>query len=129
MMTQRLTLLLLVLVVQLAAAEGAPLAADDLHGAWELDEASVTAEQQEAATAAKALDGFGLVLSLRTARVVFAEDDFTVGMWRLEDATADSATLVVQPKGGAERRFTLRVDGKRMQVAEAPGGLPLIKTR
>jgi hypothetical protein len=126
----RLSLLLIIaLAVPLAAAERAPLVADDLHGAWELDTTAVTAEQQDAAAAAQAVDGFGLVLSLRTARIIFGDDDFTVGMWRLENATADAATLVVQPKGGAERRFQLSVDGKRMQIAEAPGKLPLIKTR
>lgn len=50
-------------------------------------------------------------------------------MWRLENADEDSATLVVQPKGGAERRYQITVDGTQMTVEEAPGDLPLVKVR
>jgi hypothetical protein len=121
------------LVLLLAA--GVLLAADvitpeTLHGAWELDDKAVTKEQKADAAAAKAVDGFGITFTLRTARVIFGEDNYVAGMWRVDGATATTATVVIQPKGGEERSFHITLDGKtKMTVAEAPGKLPLIKTR
>ncbi len=130
-MIRTLPLIALVALALLGAdASGAkPLTNDDLHGTWGLDEKAATKEQATAVAAAKAVESFGIVLTTRIARVVFETDGMVAGMWRLDDATATTATLVVQPRGGQERRYALTIAGDRMTVAEAPGGLPLIRAK
>ncbi|MBA3846570.1 MAG: hypothetical protein H0X45_07990 [Planctomycetes bacterium] len=126
------TLPLIVIAVALFSGHAAgaqPLTNDDLHGTWTLDEKAATKDQAAAVAAAKAVESFGIVLTTRIARVVFETDGMVAGMWRLDDATATTATLVVQPRGGEERRYALTIDGERMTVAEAPGGLPLIRAK
>ncbi len=105
----------------------AAIAPNDLHGTWVVDEKAVTAEQKEAAAAAKDVDGFGVTFTLRTARVVVGADEMYAGQWRLEDATATTATAVVQPRGGEERRLHVTREGKHLMIAELPGKLRLIK--
>ncbi len=113
-----------------ASAAGAEiLTADALHGTWSVDEKAATAGQAAAVAAAKAIESFGIVLTTKTARVLFAADEMVAGMWRLDAATATTATLVVQPRGGEERSYSLTVDGDRMTVAEVPGEVPLIRKR
>lgn len=112
-----------------SAAAAAPLTPDALYGAWVLDEAAATKEQAAAVASAKAIEGFGIVLTLRTARITFVADEPISGPWRLEAATATTATLVVQPKGGEERRYAITVDKDRLTVAEAPGGVPFKRKR
>lgn len=118
---------LILLTATLAAAD--PLLPDDLFGTWVVDEKAVAEGQRAAAAAAAGIDGFGVTFTLRTARVVFAQDEMVSGMWRLDDATATTATLVIQPKGGDERRYRLTLAGKRLVVAECPGRLPLKNAR
>jgi hypothetical protein len=120
-------LALLLAGASLTAAE--PLDMDALHGTWVVDEKAATKEQAAAVAAAKAIEGFGVVLTTRTARVVFDADGMVAGIWRLDAATPTTAVLVIQPKGGEERRFNLTVTGDRMVVAEQPDGLPLIRKR
>lgn len=119
---------LLALVCCLSAADK-PLTMDALHGAWVVDAKAVTKEQKAAAEAAAKVDGFGLTLTLRTARAVWSEEDFVAGMWRLEDATPTTATVIIQPKGGEERRLHLTLEKGVMTVAESPGKLPLKNSR
>ncbi len=120
---------LLGFTVTLASAAAEVLTADALRGTWSLDEKAATKEQAVAVAAAKAIESFGLVLTTKTARVLFEADGMVAGMWRLDDATATTATLVVQPRGGEERSYALTIDGDRMTVAEAPGQVPLIRKR
>jgi hypothetical protein len=110
----------------LAAADHV-LTAEDLYGRWAVDEKAATKDQADAVAAAKQVDGFGVVLTARFARLTFSADDMTAGLWRLDDAHADSATLVVQPKGGEERHFSVQVKGDHLTVAEMPGKLPLAR--
>jgi hypothetical protein len=121
-------LALLVLVAcPLAAAE--KLTPDALYGIWVVDEKAVTKEQKEAATAAAQVENFGVNLTLRTARVIFAKDTVVAGMWRLDEATPTAATLVIQPKGADERRFHLTLVKGRLIVDECPGKLPMKNAR
>lgn len=120
--------LLLTLFATLTLAHAA-LSPDDLHGTWVVDEKAVTAEQKAAAAAAKDVEGFGVTFTLRTARVVTGADEMYSGMWRLEDATATTATAVVQPRGGEERRLSVTRDGKHLIIAELPGKMRLIKAQ
>jgi len=119
----------------LAAAE---LVRDDLLGFWRLDEQAVTDEQQDAAEDAKAVEMFGMSLTNRIGRVIFSSDAMVAGMWRLEDATETTATVVIQSKGGSEHRYHVTLDGDDLQVGTAPpegggwrrtapGGLPLTR--
>ncbi len=121
------TLCLFLLVLGLAAAD--KLVPDQLHGHWVVDDKSVTKEQQDAAAAAAKVENFGVNFTLRTARVVFAADRVISGMWRLDDATATTATLVIQPKGSDEQRFHLTLLKGRLTVDECPGKLPLKNAR
>lgn len=102
---------------------------ESLHGAWELDVKSATKDQADAVKTAQSVDGFGMTFTLRTARAIFSDDNFAAGMWRVEDATATTATVVIQPKGGEERTLHITLDGKKMTCTEVPGNLPLVKTR
>lgn len=120
-------LMLLLTATLLASADN--LIPDNLFGNWIVDEKLVTKQQQDAATAAARIEGFGMTFTLRTARVVFAADEMISGMWRLDDATPTTATLVIQPKGADERRYRLTLQKQRLTVAECPGQLPLKNTR
>lgn len=120
--------LLLTLFATLTLAHAA-LTPDDLHGTWVVDEKAVTDDQKAAAAAAKGVEGFGVTFTLRTARVVIGAEEMYAGQWRLEDATATSATAVIQPRGGEERRLSLTREGKHLIVAELPGKLRLMKAQ
>lgn len=121
------TACLCLLALSLAAAE--KLTPDHLHGIWVVDEKAVTKEQKDAAAAAAQIESFGVNFTLRTARVIFAKDVMVAGMWRLDDATATTATLVIQPRGADEQRFHLTLAKGRLVIDECPGRLPLKNSR
>ena len=118
-------LCLCLLVFTLTAAEN--LSADALYGSWVVDDKALTKDQKEAAAAAAQVENFGMNLTLRTARVIFAKDTIAAGMWRLDEATPTTAVLVMQPKGGEERRLHLTLLKGHLVVDECPGKLPLKK--
>lgn len=118
---------LCLLTLTLAAAEN--LTADALHGIWVVDEKAVTKEQKEAAAAAGQVENFGVNLTLRNARIIFAKDTVVAGMWRLDQATPTTAIVVVQPKGGEERRYNVTLQKGHLIFAECPGKLPLKNAR
>lgn len=118
---------LCLLSLTLAAAE--KLTPDALHGIWVVDDKAVTKEQKEAAAAAAKVENFGVNLTLRTARVIFAKDTVVAGMWRLDDATPTTATLVIQPKGGDEHRYKVTLTKGHLVIDECPGKLPLKNAR
>lgn len=121
------TLCLCLFTLGLLAAE--KLTPDHLHGHWVVDEKAVTKEQKTAAADAAKVENFGINFTLRTARVVFAADRSVAGMWRLDDATATTAILVIQPRGADEQRFHLTLQQGRLIVDECPGKLPLKNAR
>jgi hypothetical protein len=106
-----------------------PIVAEDLHGAWVVDTAHLTAAQQDAAKAAAAVDGYGVNFTLRTCRVIISDERAFAGMWRVDDATPTTATIVVQPKGHEEQRVAITFDGTTLVLADEPGKLPLIKAK
>jgi hypothetical protein len=108
----------------LAAADN--LTPDALHGMWVVDEKAVTKDQKDAAAK---IENFGINLTLRTARVIFDKDTVIAGMWRLDGATPTTATLVVQPKGGEERRYKITLTKGHLVIDECPGKLPLKNAR
>lgn len=118
---------LCLLTLTLAAAEN--LTPDALHGMWVVDEKAVTKEQKDAAASAAQIENFGINLTLRNARVIFAKDTVVAGMWRLDGATPTTATLVIQPKGGEERRYKVTLKKGQLVVDECPGKLPLKNAR
>ncbi len=111
----------------LAAAD--KLSPDKIYGIWVVDEKALTKDQKDAATAAAQIENFGVNLTLRTARIIFAKDTVISGMWRLDDATPTTATMVVQPKGGEERRYKITFEKGRLIVDECPGKLPMKNAR
>jgi hypothetical protein len=121
------TALLCLIAMTLAAADN--LTPDALHGMWVVDEKAVTKDQKDAAAAAAKIENFGINLTLRTARVIFAQDTVVAGMWRLDGATPTTATLVVQPKGGEERRYKITLTKGHLVIDECPGKLPLKNAR
>jgi hypothetical protein len=121
------TALLCLIAMTLAAADN--LTPDALHGHWVVDDKAVTKEQKEAAAAAAQVENFGVTLTLRTARVIFAKDTVVAGMWRLDEAKPASAVLVIQPKGADEKRFHLTLLKGRLVIDECPGKLPLKNAR
>lgn len=112
-----------------AAERTTPLVVEDLHGAWIVDTQAVKAEQKEAAAAAAAVEEYGVNFTQRTCRVILSDDQAYAGMWRLDEATPTTATVVVQPKGGEERRLRIRLEGKTLVLLDAPGALPLVKAK
>jgi len=118
---------LCLVALNLTAAEN--LSPDALYGIWVVDEKALTKEQKEAAAAAAQVENFGVNLTLRTARVIFAKDTVVAGMWRLDEAKPTTATLVVQPKGGEERRYHLTLAKGRLVIDECPGKLPMKNAR
>ncbi len=94
-----------------------------------MDGKALTKDQKEAAAAAAKVENFGVNLTLRTARVIFASDTFVAGMWRLDDATPTTATLVIQPKGADEQRFHITFQKGRLTFDECPGKLPFRNIR
>jgi hypothetical protein len=123
---RHLALLLLVLafIAPAAVAAEAPLTVEALYGTWAPDAAAATAEQRADVDAAAKLEGYGITFTARICRVIFSEEEAYSGPWRLDQAAAGSAVLVVQPKGGEERRLKLALAGKHLRV---DGGLPLAK--
>lgn len=121
------TLCLCLLALGLAAAD--KLVPEQLYGHWVVDEKAVTKEQKAAAADAAKVENFGVNFTLRTARVVFTADKLVSGMWRLDDATPTTATLVIQPRGADEQRFRLTLQKGRLTVDECPGKLPLKNER
>lgn len=121
------SVILALLTIALTAAEN--LRPDDLFGHWVVDDKALSKEQMEAAAKAAQIEGFGITITLRTARILFSADELVSGMWRLDDATPTTATLVIQPKGADERRYRLTMRSKRMTIDECPGKLPLKNTR
>jgi hypothetical protein len=83
-------LCLLALTLTLTAANN--LTPDALYGVWVVDDKAITKEQKEAAASAAQIENFGVNLTLRTARVIFARDTVVAGMWRLDQATPTTAT-------------------------------------
>lgn len=118
---------LCLLALTLTAAE--KLSPDNIYGIWVVDEKALTKDQKEAAAEAAQVENFGVNLTLRTARIIFAKDTVVAGMWRLDDATPTTATLVVQPKGGEERRYHLTLAKGRLVIDECPGKLPMKNAR
>lgn len=122
----RITCLCL-LSLTLAAADN--LTPDALYGIWVVDEKALTKDQKDAAASAAQVENFGVNLTLRTARFIFAKDSVVAGAWRLDQATPTTATLVVQPKGGEERRFTVTLKKGQLVVDQCPGKLPMKNAR
>lgn len=118
---------LCLLSLTLAAAD--KLTPDALYGMWVVDEKALSKEQKEAASSAAQIENFGVNLTLRNARIIFAKDTIVAGMWRLDGATATTATLVVQPKGGEERRYQVTLKKGQLVIDECPGKLPLKNAR
>ena len=118
---------LCLLALTLAAAE--KLSPDNIYGIWVVDEKALTKDQKEAAVDAAKIENFGVNLTLRTARIIFAKDTVVAGMWRLDDATATTATLVIQPKGGDEKKYHLTFAKGRLMLDECPGKLPMKNAR
>ena len=118
---------LCLLALHLVAAE--KLTPDTLYGIWVVDEKALTKDQKDAATAAAQVENFGVNLTLRTARVIFASDTVVAGMWRLDDATPTTATLVIQPKGADEKKYHLTFTKGRLVLDECPGKLPMKNAR
>jgi hypothetical protein len=116
-------------LLSLAAAAAENLTPDSIYGIWRVDDKALAKDQKEAAAAAAKIENFGVNLTLRTARVIFASDTFVAGMWRLDDATATTATLVIQPKGADEQRFHISYQKGRLTFDECPGKLPLKNIR
>ncbi|HEX3134664.1 MAG TPA: hypothetical protein VHX44_13925 [Planctomycetota bacterium] len=111
----------------IAAAEN--LSPDAIYGIWVVDDKALAKEQKEVAAEAAKIENFGVNLTLRTARVIFAKDTFVAGMWRLDDATPTTATLVIQPKGADEKRYHLTFQKGHLILDECPGKLPLKNAR
>jgi hypothetical protein len=105
------------------------LTPDSIYGIWQVDDKVLTKDQKEPAAAAAKVENFGVTLTLRTARVIFASDAIVAGMWRLDDATPTTATLVIQPKGADEQRLHLTFKKGHLTVEECPGKLPLKNIR
>ena len=115
--------LLLIAAASLHAA-AATLSVESLYGTWAPDAVAATAGQRAALDAAGKVEGYGITFTARICRVVFADDQQYAGPWRLDSAAAGSAVLVVQPKGGEERRLQLALTGKHLVI---DGGMPLAK--
>ena len=115
------------LALTLAAAEN--LSPDNIYGIWVVDDKALTKDQKDAAAAAAKVENFGVNLTLRTARIIFATDTVVAGMWRLDDATPTTAILVVQPKGGDEKKYHLTFAKGRLVLDECPGKLPMKNAR
>lgn len=118
---------LCLLALTITAAE--KLNPDVLYGIWVVDEKALTKEQKDAAAEAAKIENFGVNLTLRTARVIFAKDTVVAGMWRLDEATPTTAILVIQPKGGDEKRYHLTFQKGRLTFDECPGKLPMKNAR
>ncbi len=125
----QLVLLFLLGLFGPAATAAEKLTPDSVYGLWQVDAKVLTKDQQEAAAAAAKVENFGVTLTLRTARVIFAADTVVTGMWRLDDATPTSAILVIQPKGADEQRFHLTLQKGHLTLDECPGKLPLRNAR
>lgn len=122
-------LLACLLATACAAAEPA-LTVEDLHGHWEVDAGALKTEAQKAAAATAAqVDGYGLTCTQRTCRVALSAERGFAGMWRLDQATATTAVIVVQPRGQDEQRVPIRIEGRHLFVTDDPAGLPLRNTR
>ena len=113
----------------LAVSAADKLTPDSLYGIWVVDQKALAKDQQEAAAAAAKVENFGVNLTLRTARIIFATDTVVAGMWRLDEATATTATMVVQPKGGEERRYHVTLKKGNLVFDECPGKLPMKNAR
>ncbi len=116
-------------LVSLTLTAADNLVPDNIYGIWVVDDKAVTKDQKEAAASAAKIENFGVNLTLRTARIIFANDTFVAGMWRLDDATPTTATLVIQPRGADEQRFHLTFQKGHLTLDECPGKLPLKNTR
>ncbi len=111
----------------LTAAEN--LSPDALYGMWVVDDKALAKDQKDAAASAAQVENFGVNLTLRTARIIFAKDAAVAGMWRLDEATPITATLVIQPKGGEEHRYHVTLQKGHLVITECPGKLPLKNAR
>jgi hypothetical protein len=116
-------------LLSLTAFAAENLTPDNIYGIWQVDDKALTKNQKEAAASAAKVENFGVNLTLRTARVIFASDIFVAGMWRLDDATPTTATLVIQPKGADEQRFHITLQKGHLMCDECPGKLPLKNIR
>lgn len=123
----RLACLACCLVAGMPAAERPTIVPETLHGVWVLDAKAVKPDQRAAADAAAAIEGYGLAFTQRICRVVLGDDRQFAGMWRIAEASATTATVVVQPRGGEEQRLTVAFDGRHLVITDPPVGLPLIK--
>ena len=120
-------LCLCLFALTLAAAEN--LSPDAIYGIWVVDEKAATKDQKAAVAAAAQVENFGVNLTLRTARIIFAKDTVVAGMWRLDEATPTTAVLVVQPKGADEKRYHVSLAKGRLIFDECPGKLPMKNAR
>lgn len=118
---------LCLLSLTLTAADN--LTPDAFYGMWVVDDKALTKDQKEAAASAAKIENFGVNLTLRNARIIFAKDTIIAGMWRLDQATPTTATLVIQPKGGEERRYQVTLKKGQLVVDECPGKLPMKNVR
>lgn len=118
---------LCLLSLTLTAADN--LTPDAFYGMWVVDDKALTKDQKEAAAAAAKIENFGVNLTLRNARIIFAKDTVVAGMWRLDQVTPTTATLVIQPKGGEERRYQVTLKKGQLVVDECPGKLPMKNVR
>lgn len=104
-------LLALAALLFAATAGAADLTMDDLYGHWGVDPAAKT-------PAAVAAAEDSLVFLPKLCRARFGER-MVVGMWRVEQATATTATVLVFDHGD-EQRLALRRDGTRLFVDARP---------
>ena len=129
MLRTLILLLISTLLLAHAADRTTPLVVEDLHGAWVIDTASLKPDQKDAAKAAAAIEDYGINFTQRTCRVILSDDQSYAGMWRVDDATPTTATVVVQPKGGEERRIPVTFDGKTLVLTDTAGKLPMVKAK
>ena len=116
-------------LVALTLAGAEKLSPDAIYGIWVVDEKAATKDQKDAVAAAAQVENFGVNLTLRTARIIFAKDTVVAGMWRLDEATPTTAVLVVQPKGADEKRYHVSLAKGRLIFDECPGKLPMKNAR
>jgi hypothetical protein len=126
------TVLLLLLSFLVSAAFAAetrkdPLTMDDLYGRWVPDWKALAPQDAKAELTAAYAD-MAVSLTPRIGRIFTKEDeDMLVGLWRIEDAKPSAGTILIQSKGGVERRLPFSYDGKHLQLDGLSVKVPLMK--